>query len=68
MVFFNWIRARVRAAVMAGIADALDTLDDGTAIEHDGTEAQLQLRLRLVQTPTLPAADEDVPAGKRKRA
>jgi hypothetical protein len=69
-MLFGWIRKSVRNAVLSGINDAVDALEqdsDGTGRE-DALPA-LSLRLRLVATPALPAAEEgEAPTGGKRNA
>ena len=54
-MLFNWLRNKVRNAILAGVNDAVDELDHGT--EDTAGEAMCQLRLRLGYRPaeTAPA-------------
>jgi hypothetical protein len=64
-MIFHWLRSRVKAAILAGVHDAVEALDkpDTPALD-DGEET---LRLRLLSPATLPEADTEVPARKKVR-
>ncbi len=69
MLFFTWLRSRVKNAVLGGLTDAIDLLEQGEDVGNEDAGPQLLLRLRLAVTPALPSADEDeAPASKRKKA
>ena len=58
-MFWNWIRTRARDAVLAGLNDAVEVLDQ--AEDDTASEAASRPRLRLgyradAVTPTLPGA------------
>jgi len=60
--FLGWLRARVKAAVVAGVVDAMaeiDNEDDAAALN----EALARLRGRLA----LPAPEPEAPAGNGRR-
>jgi hypothetical protein len=62
-MIFSWLRRAVRNAILAGVNDAVDVLDiEGTP---EDTEPGLQLRLKLVATPALPAGEETRKGGKK---
>jgi hypothetical protein len=65
MSLFGWLRSRVKAAILAGVHDAIDALDkhDAPALD-DGEEV---LRLRLLAPAALPDADTEAPARKKAR-
>jgi hypothetical protein len=66
---FAWLRARVRDAVLAGLGDALEQLNNGAPADLADAAARLESRTR----PALPApaengtAENTVAAGKRGR-
>ncbi len=49
-VLLHWLRSRVKTAVLAGMADALGTLD-GTDDTHELTAAALTARLQALPAP-----------------
>jgi hypothetical protein len=55
MLFFKWLRSKVRAAVLAGIGDAAAELDPGDGPEVAAAVSQLEARMR----PGLPAPDRE---------
>jgi hypothetical protein len=64
-MLFSWLRSRVKAAILAGVHDAIDALDkpDTPALD-DGEET---LRLRLLAPAALPDAQDEAPARKKAR-
>jgi hypothetical protein len=64
-MLFSWLRSRVKAAILAGVHDAIDALDkpDAPALD-DGEET---LRLRLLAPAALPDTQDEAPARKKAR-
>ena len=53
-MLFNWIRNRVRAAVLAGVADAAAEIDGDGSADLDNALAALRARVQ----PALPAPEQ----------
>jgi hypothetical protein len=64
-MIFQWLRSRVKAAILAGVHDAVEALDkhDTSALD-DGEET---LRLRLLAPAASPDAQDEAPARKKAR-
>jgi hypothetical protein len=64
-MIFQWLRSRVKAAILQGVHDAVEALDkpDAPALD-DGEE---MLRLRLLSPAALPDAPDEAPARKKVR-
>jgi hypothetical protein len=64
-MIFQWLRSRVKAAILAGVHDAVEALDkhDAPALD-DGEET---LRLRLLAPAAPPDAQDETPARKKAR-
>ena len=62
MMFFTWLRNRVREAVLAGLSDAAAEVD---APDSSAAEAVAQLTARLRALPE-PADEEDAPTNGRE--
>lgn len=60
---FSWIREKTKAAVLGGIADAMEYLERHGADRSDNAVQQIESRTAL-----LPAPEEDRPERRRTRA
>lgn len=59
---FQWIRAKVKNAVLAGFADAAEILQRQGADDNDDAERLLHERVKLLPAPTVD--DGEAPTGK----
>lgn len=66
---FGWIRARVKSAILDGVADALAALESADVARDDNAALTPALAERF--RPALPSGEtaaDDAPARQRKRA
>lgn len=63
-MLFNWLRSRIKAAVLCGINDALDEIRQGDTTQEE--PAPLRLADTDASAPALPAPAEPVRKNGRK--